>query len=281
MAVASRAFEFDEVRANLARMAAIFNRDRLIETGYVPMFILSWANIVVEVAVAFFISLLLHPSAQFGWNGRVGTYFEYLVVNFAILRFQTTALRAFAQTIRDGQMLGTLEVVLATPTSLKLLVLSSGLWAFSLTALQMICYLGVAGFFGLNLARVNLPAFVVFLLLTIFSLSPIGVAASAATMVFKKTGPVEWAMTSASMLFAGVYLPVHLLPHSLQVLSWMLPMTHVLNGFRGAMYGATLGQVGSEALWLCVFTLLLTPIALGLFAGAVKRAKVDGTLALY
>ena len=80
MAVASRSLDAGELRANLARMLAIFNRDRLMETSYLPMFILSWANIVVEVAVAFFISWLLHPSAQFGWNGHVGTYFEYLVV---------------------------------------------------------------------------------------------------------------------------------------------------------------------------------------------------------
>ena len=103
--------------ADMARIAAIFTRDMRIETSYIANFILSWANIVVEVTIAYFISMLLHPSARFGWNGHVGTYFGYLVVNFAILRFQMTALTSFAQAIRDGQMLGTLEVVLASPTS--------------------------------------------------------------------------------------------------------------------------------------------------------------------
>ena len=270
-----------DLPAELARMAAIFTRDRRLDTSYSAMFILAWANIIVEVTVAYFISMLLHPSSRFGWNGHVGTYFGYLVINFAILRFQMVALTAFAQAIRDGQMLGTLEVVLATPTSLKLLVLSSGLWSFSLTALQTAVYILVAVLFGLDLSHTNVLTMLVFLILTVLAVSPIGVIAAAATMVFKKTGPVEWAMTSASTLFAGVYLPIALLPLPLQVISWILPLTHALNGFRGSIFGATLVQVGGDALWLCGFTFVLMPIALWLFGRAVRRSKIDGTLGLY
>ena len=139
----------------------------------------------------------------------------------------------------------------------------------------------VAVAFGLRVSDANPLTLVVFLVLTILAISPIGVAAAAATMVFKKTGPVEWAMTSASTLFAGVYLPITLLPPALQLVSWILPLTHVLNGFRAALFGATVPQVGTDALWLCGFTLVTLPIALTLFARAVKRSKVDGTLALY
>jgi ABC-2 type transport system permease protein len=281
MAIGSIAQRLPGFTADLARVAAIFNRDRRIETSYIASFTLSWLNIVVEVTIAYFISLLMHPSANFGWNGHVGTYFGYLVVNFAILRFQMVALSAFATAIRDGQMMGTLEVVLASPTSLALLVLSSGLWSFLLTGLQTATYMFVAVLYGLNLELVNPLTLAVFLVLTIVAISPLGVAAAAATMVFKKTGPVEWAMTSASTLFAGVYLPISLLPHPIQVLSWMLPLTHVLNGFRGAMFGATLPQVGGDVLWLCGFTLITLPIALRVFTRAVKRAKIDGSLALY
>lgn len=272
---------FVDLPAELARMAAIFTRDRRIETSYSAMFFVSWMNIVVEVTIAYFISMLLHPSPRFGWNGHVGTYFGYLVINFAMLRFQMVALTAFAQAIRDGQMLGTLEVVLATPTSLKLLVLSSGLWSFCLTALQTTAYVLVAVLFGLDLSHTNAVTMLVFLALAVVAISPIGVIAAAATMVFKKTGPVEWAMTSASTLFAGVYLPIALLPGPLQWVSWMLPLTHALNGFRGAIFGATVVQVGGDALWLCGFTLVLMPIALWLFGRAVRRSKIDGTLALY
>src|ERR1700687_190923 len=104
MAIGNMVQRFPGFPSDLARVAAIFNRDRRIETSYIASFTLSWANIVVEVTIAYFISLLMHPSATFGWNGHVGTYFGYLVINFAILRFQSVALTAFAQAIRDGQM---------------------------------------------------------------------------------------------------------------------------------------------------------------------------------
>ena len=57
------------------------------------------------------------------------------------MRFQTAALNSFAEAIRDGQLTGTLEVVLATPTTLPVLVLSSAVWSFTLTAMQTGVYL--------------------------------------------------------------------------------------------------------------------------------------------
>ncbi len=267
--------------ANLNRIAAIFHRDRRLAVSYGANFYLSWINIIVEVTIAYYLSILLHPSSKFGWHGHVGSYFAYLVINFTILRFETTSLTAFSEVIRDGQTAGTLEVVLATPTSLPLLVLSSGLWAFLLTALQTAAYIVIALCFHLDLSHTNILTALVFFALTILSLSPVGVAAAATTMIFKKTGPVEWAMTSVSQLFSGVYLPVALLPHSLQLFSWLLPLTHVINGMQGAIFGASVLDLGPDALWLCGWSLILMPIALWFFGLAVRRSKVDGTLGLY
>jgi len=267
--------------ADWNRVASIFHRDRRLALSYSASFYLSWLNILVEVNVAFFLSILLHPSARFGWNGHVGTYFGYLVVNFAIIRFQTTALTAFAEAIRDGQMMGTLEVMLATPTSLPLLVLSSGLWAFTLTGFQTAAYLIIAFLYHLDFSHLNVLTAVVFFTLMILSISPVGVVAAAATMLFKKTGPVEWFMTSVSTIFAGVYLPISLLPGPLKLISWLLPLSHVLNGLRAAFFGASLRDVAPDALWLCASTVILLPVALWFFALAVRRSKVDGSLGLY
>ncbi|MDQ6944285.1 MAG: ABC transporter permease [Candidatus Eremiobacteraeota bacterium] len=267
--------------APLAKVAAIFRRDSIVALSYPGNFALSWLSIGVEVIIAWYISTLIHPSSKFGAAGEVTAYFQYVAINFAFVRFQTAALSSFAEAIRDGQLTGTLEVVLATPTTLPVLVLSSGFWSFTLTAMQTGVYLFVATLLGLNLSHVNPLTALAFLALTVAAVSPLGVLAAALAMVIKKTGPVEWLSFSSANLFAGVYVPLASMPAALQVIGWCLPITHSLNGFRAAAAGVPLSAVLPDALWLLGASILLMPFSLWLFVRAVNKARVDGTLAMY
>jgi ABC-2 type transport system permease protein len=265
----------------LAKVAAIFRRDAIVALSYPGNFAISWVSILIEVMIAWYISMLIHPSAKYGGGGEVASYFQYIAINFAFVRFQTAALNSFAEAIRDGQLTGTLEVVLATPTTLPVLVLSSGVWSFALTALQTAVFLVIAVAFGLNLSHVDTTTALVFLLLTIAAVSPLGVLAAALAMVIKKTGPVEWLSISTASLFGGVYVPLASLPLGLQIVGWCLPITHALNGFRAAAAGVPLARVAPDAIWLLVASVVLMPLSLWLFVRAVNKARVDGTLAMY
>ncbi|HTD33374.1 MAG TPA: ABC transporter permease [Candidatus Elarobacter sp.] len=265
----------------LAKVGAIFRRDAIVALSYPGNFALSWLSIGIEVVIAWYISSLIHPSAKFGAAGQVTGYFQYVAINFAFVRFQTAALAAFAEAIRDGQLTGTLEVVLATPTTLPVLVLSSGLWSFTLTALQTAVYLIVATLMGLDLHHVAPWTALAFLALTVAAVSPLGVLAAALSMVIKKTGPVEWASYSSASLFAGVYLPLSQMPWALQIIGWCLPITHSLNGFRAAVAGVPLSAVAGDAYWLLGASIVLMPLSLWIFVRSVNKARVDGTLAMY
>ena len=265
----------------LAKVGAIFRRDALVAMSYPGNFSLSWASIIIEVIISFYLSSLIKPSTKFGAGGEVATYFQYLAINFAFVRFQTAALNSFAEAIRDGQLTGTLEVVLATPTTLPVLVLSSGVWSFAFTAMQTGVFLLVATGFGLNLSHVDFITAAAFLVLTIAAVSPLGVLAAALAMVIKKTGPVEWLSVSTASLFGGLYVPLASLPLPLQLIGWCLPITHALNGFRAATSGVPLAHVAPDALWLLGSSIVLTPVSLWLFVRAVNKARVDGTLAMY
>lgn len=265
----------------ITKVAAFFMRDWRMSTSYSTAFWLSWVAVLVDVAVAYFIGSLVKPSANFGYGGHIGTYFSYLVINTTFLRFQSIAVQTFSLAIRDGQTMGTLEVLLSTPTNLALIVLSSGAYAFVYQLLQTFAYVGFAMLFGLSVSGTNVPTLIVFLFLAILAISPIGVMAAAATMVFKKTGPIEFLLTSVTTLFGGIYLPIRLLPAPLQVIGTLLPITHALNGIRAALGGATLVEMRVDLAWLLGMTALLLPASLFIFAYAVKRAKIDGTLGQY
>ncbi|HEY1429108.1 MAG TPA: ABC transporter permease [Candidatus Tumulicola sp.] len=266
---------------SFAKLGAIFTRDAKTAISYPAYFHSQWVAIAVEVTIAYYLSLIVHPSSAFGVNGQTGSYFTYLVVSFAFVTFQNNAILSFAESIREGQTTGTLEAVLATPTSLSLIALGTGLWSFALTLTRVIVYFLLAMCFGLNLAHTNWLTAIVFLLLTIVAVSPIGVFAAAATMVFKKTQPLAFAVNSATSLFGGVYLPLTKMPIVLQAVGWMLPITHALNGVRGAIYGASLWDLRSEAFWMLGLTAVLLPVSLWVFARTVQRGRHDGTLSQY
>jgi ABC-2 type transport system permease protein len=260
---------------------AIFLRDAKLAFSYPLWFALQWVGIAASATSLFFVSKIVPPSHSFSFNGTTTSYFEFALVNVAFLTFQTAGLASFDNAIRDDQVRGTLEATFVTPTGVGMIVLSSALWAFTIASLNVLCYLAIGTAFGLHLAHLNVPACIALVLLTITATVPIGILSAAGVMVFKQGAPVQFLFNLAASLLAGVLFPVTVLPVWLRYFSWLMPTTHALHGIRGALQGATFGQLSPDLLWLSVISILLLPFALWVFHCAVVRAKQDGTLAHY
>ncbi|MBC5811521.1 MAG: ABC transporter permease [Candidatus Eremiobacteraeota bacterium] len=263
------------------KAGALFSRDAKIALAYPVNFWGQWLSIVGQVLTFYFIARLVGPSESYGVAGHPATYFDYVAINLAFVRLQNVAIHSFQQAMRGAQMLGTIEVLMATPTGLPLLILSSGLWAFGLTIVQIAFFLAIASGLGLQLSHLNVLSTVVFLVLTLLAMSPLGVLSAASIMIFKQEAPTSFLFGGLASLLGGVLVPIDRLPHWLQAVSWALPITHSLNGIRGAFAGATLAQLAPDAIWLTVATCVLGPLSLYAFSRAVRRAKVDGTLGDY
>lgn len=268
-------------RDGISKLKSVFMRDNRLALSYGANFWLNWVAVGIDIAIAYFIGMLVPPSANYGVDGAPHRYFDYLVVNTAFLRFQSVAVVAFAMAIRDAQTFGTLEIILSTPTSLPFIVLSAGVYPFVFQLGQAAFFIVIAMLFGLDVSHTNVLTLLVFLGLMMAAVTPIGVIAASATMVFKKTGPVEFFLTSITQLFGGVYLPTKLLPPMLQIVGTILPVTHALNGLRGALQGASVMQMLPDIAWLCALSAAFIPLSLLIFSVAVNRAKTDGTLGQY
>jgi ABC-2 type transport system permease protein len=262
------------------KVRATFLRDARLLMTYRLVFLLEWFAIAASVAGLWFVSKLVPASSAFG-GGHVASYFEYAVVNVAFVTLQTAALQSFENSIRNEQVYGTLEAVLSTPTSVSLVVLASGAWAFTLAFIQVTLYLVMGGVFGLHFNHVNFASLAAFLILAITATVPLGVIGAAAIVRFKQGAPTQFVLSRGATLLAGVLFPVSLLPLWLQAVSWTLPITHALNGIRGAFNGATLRDLSPDLIWLAVATIVLLPFSLFVFRAAVARAKFDGTLGQY
>jgi ABC-2 type transport system permease protein len=263
------------------KILAFVGRDARLALSYPFTFWMQFASVLITVAGFYYMARLVRPSASLGMGGRTIDYFTYVVVNLAFMLLLTTALQAFSQTLRRDQVAGTLEAIFVTPTGIWLIVLASGGWPLLFGMLQTLAYFVFAFLFGLRFANVDAATLAIFLVLGMLSMAALGILGGAVVIRYKQTPPSTFLVGSAAALLTGVLFPISLLPRPLQVLSWLLPMTHALNGFRAAMIGAPPVTVAGDAIWLGAASLFLIPAALTLFARAYDVTRREASLGYY
>jgi ABC-type polysaccharide/polyol phosphate export permease len=121
----------------------------------------------------------------------------------------------------------------------------------------------------------------VVLLLTIITLTGIGLLSSAFVIAFKQQEPFTSALLAASFLLSGILYPTSVLPSALAYLAPLLPMTHAVALSRGLLIeGASVESLALHFLALAAFGLLL-PVGIAALSLAFTYAKRSGSLAHY
>ena len=267
----------------LDKPLAFLKRDFLIAISYRMKFLLQIAGIFISTLMFFFLSKLIGKGVANQLEPYGGDYFAFVLIGVAFTDYLSVSVSSLSGQIRNAQMMGTLEALLVTPTSVPTILFSSSLYNFSFTSLRIILYLvfGVI-IFGLKLHITSLLAFIVIMVLTILAFSGIGLLSAAFIIVFKEGSPINWLIGTASGLLGGVIYPVSVLPSWLEPYAYLLPITHALEAMRQILLnGATLGTVYNKALILAVFTALLLPLGLWAFGYGLKIARKEGSLIHY
>lgn len=264
------------------RAIAFLRRDWRMQLSYRFAFVLQFFSVFFSVFVFYFLSLMVGDSAAPYLASYGGNYFAFVLIGLAFSGYFGVGLRSFANNLRDAQTTGTLEAMLLTPTRLSTIILSSGIYDYGYVTVQVIVYLALGALiFGVELNG-NIPAAVLILLLTIISMTSMGIIAASFIMVLKRGDPVTWVFNTTSLLLGGVYYPVEILPNWLQMLSRLLPITYALEAMRQALLNnASMQELWPDIAALIVFCVLLVPLSLLSFRVAVHRAKIDGSLAHY
>jgi ABC-2 type transport system permease protein len=73
--------------------------------------------------------------------------------------------------------------------------------------------------------------------------------------------------------------PVSVLPEPLRILARLIPITYALEGMRAALLAhASWSQLGPSIAALLIFAAILIPLSFLVFAWALRRTKITGTL---
>jgi len=257
-----------------------FRRDLRIASSYRSPFVLELVEALFGAAMFYYVARFV-DSPQLREALPQGTsYFAYSLVGFVFFDYLHAAVDSFDRSLEEARDSGTLEPLLVTQVSLPVMLAGSAAYPFALTTLRVAIYLGWGSLlFGFPLHSANWLAVVVVLVATLLSFSGLGLFSSAYLLLFKRGNPSKWFFLGVSGIVGGMLFPVNVLPHWLQVVAYLNPVTYALDAMRAALLdGASVAAIMRPLLMLFLFAAVLLPTSTLAFSWALQRTKITGTL---
>lgn len=264
-------------------MVAFIKRDFFIALSYRTRFLAQIGGVFLSTLLFFFMSRLVDGGISGHLAGYGGDYFAFVLIGVAFTDYLFVSVNSFADEIRQGQMLGTLEALLCSALSPVMILFCSSLYNFLFTTFRVVLYLLIGTLiFGMQIHLAHLGAFAVIMVLTIMSFWGIGLLSAALVVVFKQPSPLGWLMGPLAGLLGGVVYPIDVLPHWLQDMARLLPVTWSLDAMRLLLLnGMGWNNVLPHMVVLFVFSLVLQGTGMVCFRYALQVARKDGSLLHY
>lgn len=264
------------------KVLALIRADGLTLASYRVQAILSVGGLLISIVPLYFIAGALQPVMSRAIATEGQQYFGFLIVGTATFLLVGSAVGALPEALRAGIGRGTLEAMLATPTSIPTLL--TGLVGFPLlwTAARAAILVAAAWLLGANVAwDRGLPALGI-LALIVLAHVPFALVGASLILAFRTAGPFTRGVLTVSTLLGGVYYPTHVIPSWLHDISAVLPLTYGLRALRRALLdGAPLTTLAPDVAILAAFAVVLLGASAGLLAWALRYARRAGTLAQY
>jgi len=255
-----------------SKIVALTRKDLQVMFSYRAEFLMRFAGILFTVSLWYFLSRLLEPSHP--------GYFEYVIVGIAIQGFLTTLLYGTAGRMREEQVTGTLESVLATPTPPSYLLFGGTLADMLNASINAAAFIFLAAFLGgFTIDTGSWIGLILGLLLTATTFAALGSLSASAVILFQKGNPFNFLITTMQALLGTVFFPVDILPPWLQSTAEWMPMTRALHILRGCfLNGMAFSEVIPDLLYLLLFTVVFSCIGMALFNASINRARREGSL---
>jgi len=264
----------------LQKIAAFVRRDFAIARGYRGALVLETIEALFGVATFFYLSRFVESPELERALPAGDSYFAFALVGFAFFDYLSVALSAFDSSIVEARQNRTLEALLVTQTPLTVILAGSAAYPFVALALRTCVYLGWGAlFFGFVPRSANWSGALVILAASILAFAGLGVLAASYQILFKRGNPAKWVVLGVSGLVGGMMYPVAVLPGPLRLVARLIPVTYSLEGMRAALLeGVGWGELWRSLAALLIFAAILIPASFAVFAWALRRTKVTGTL---
>ena len=261
---------------------ALIRANFLSASSYKVGLVFSLGSLVLSVIPAFFITGALQKTMANVIKGQGDQYFAFLIVGLISLNLVSSTVYALPGGLQKATSTGTLEALLATPTSLTALLVGLSGYEVIFSIVRGLVMLIAAGLLGAHVAWLQLGASLPIILIVVLAHLPIAIVTAAMVLAFRTQGPLPQLVLLASTFLGGVYYPTTVIPGWIEKLSAFLPLTYGLTALRTVLLeGQPITAVWRDVSILVVYTVVALVASTLVFQAALRYARRIGNLAQY
>jgi ABC-2 type transport system permease protein len=257
---------------------AVVRRDLAIYMSYRTRLLSQAASTLFSLALFYYVSRLVHVR---GFESP-DKYYAFVVVGLSLLSviyacFITPGL------VRQELVAGTLDRLVLSPFGAVRSIVAMTLFPLLYACVLATVSLALAStVFGLQLHWSSIPLSIPMLGLTLVAFLPFGLLFAALTIVVKQDNlGTNWLVAVLSLI-GGLYFPVSLLPHWLQVAGKLQPFTPATAVLRHLLVNSPLSEpIGLSLLKLSGFALVLVPASILVLSAAIRLGQRRATIIEY
>jgi ABC-2 type transport system permease protein len=214
---------------------------------------------------------------MFKAGGRPGSLL-YAALGAGMMGIWSSTLFGSGGTLQWARWQGTLELLVATPPPLALVLLPSTIATSTIGAYSLAATLGWGRiFFGIPLDFAHPWLFALALPATVLSLGMLGLLMASSFILYRHANALSNLLEYPVWIASGLVFSVSLLPDWTRPISWVLAPYWGIEAIRGAaLGGAVWGPIGM-AVGLGAAYLALAWVTVGIFE---RKARADATLSL-
>jgi len=184
------------------------------------------------------------------------TYMDFIapgIIVFGILILIPTSARMM---VRDKEK-GFLGRLLTTPTRPWEFISGYSLCLFAVGIAQIIIFMVVAYFMGLDIVGSAGLVFLVFVLTALCCIG-IGMIISSLTKTENQADPLSWIIAMPLAILSGCWFSLEMMPSWFQSIAYAFPFAHTIEASRSILIrGTGLEAVSSDFLFLVIWTVLV------------------------
>jgi ABC-2 type transport system permease protein len=202
-----------------------------------------------------------------------------LLVGAVIWAFLGIIFEFVTETVAWERWEGTIEYTFMAPVSRPMHLWGMGAYAVLYGLIRAtILFFAVAAFIGVHMPHANFGAALALLAIASISFIGIGMMTSVLPLISPEKGAqLGFIMQGLMLVVSGVYYPVSVMPHWMQLIAKISPATYALRGDRASIVSGH-GVAWADAWPLLVIAVASIPIGLAVFRRGERYAKKHGKL---
>lgn len=263
----------------LGALGALIRRDYVIARSYRIAFFLDLGFGVLNLVIYYFISKTFGSQPTSHLDGAP-SYFAFVALGISVMVVMEAASIGLANRIREEQLTGTLEALVTQPIRADELAFGLTGYPFLFAMTRAAFYVLISALFlGVDVGRTDWLGFTLLLLVTGLALGAVGIFLGAVVLVVKRARVVASLITFGLGFLGGAYFPLSVLPRWLQPLGKIAPTRFAFDGLRAAVFRGD--GWGDDLVALVVFSAVALPVAVWIFASALRAVRRSGSLLQY